>query len=245
MKSFVSFLLLLLAGPAWAVPVCDTITSSVTEADPQDISYTPAAGSLTTKIVLVHVGIRTSDATGTADAVTLGGNAMTSYGSANSASAAWSYLFYLAYASDSAATVSVPYSGTITDSTVVAMTCTGVNAASPFRAAAVTANGTDGTVTVGVTSSAVGDLVIDAVNANARSDSVSPDPAVGASQTSLYNVANGGVNSDTAGSSEAGSASTVTMSWTLADSTNRWATVAGSLVPGSISSVKRKPIIFQ
>lgn len=103
---------------------------------------------------------------------------------------------------------------------------TGVNQSQPFRATA-TANGSDQTVTVDV-SSAANDIVIDV----AAIDNA-PTTTIGSGQTQHYDTASGS-NITGSGSREAGSG-TVTMSWTL-DATQSWVTIGASLQPGALGS---------
>lgn len=249
MKYFVSLLLTLFFPEIlWAVVACGTITSSSTEADPQNISYTPGAGA--NRVVLFHVATRAADGAGITATATFDGNAMTSYGSrthdAGTGSELLTQAFWIAVPVDGTVTVSADFVGTILQSTIIAITCTGTNPTNPWRGVATTAESVDENddcVSIDVPS-AVGDLVIDFINAGTLN--VSEAPLAGAGQTELYNLANAVDSMDTAGSTEAGAAGNVTMSWCEQTAGGEdWATVGGSLVPTSTGPRPRRPIQFQ
>lgn len=241
MKYFVSLIFALLF-PAFlwaaAVPICGADTSSVTEADPQTLSITPDAGS--NRIQIVHVSMRFEGGSVTSVTSDAGGT-WGNFGTASNTTPnpdVISGVYYSTDFVDGAQILSVDLSGAATHSTVVSKTCTGVNTTTPWRSSAAT--NTASATSVSVTEdSAVGDLVLDFVSVASLD---AGEPTLGADQTSLYSLSNGGQNMDTMGSSEPGAA-TNTMSWSAATS-EQWATVAGSLQPSG-ATIKRKPIMFQ
>lgn len=228
-------LLVLWAAPVWAweSPPCDTISSSTTEADPQTISYTVGTTSLLNRVVIVQTTWREEG--GTLNGVTFDGNAMTQIGSTalnttpvpDLGSAQW----IVTGVSSGTFTVSVDWSAVFgAQSTVVAMTCYGVDQVTPVRAGSpITATASSATSVSASVSSAIGDMVIDSVTVAAVD---AGEPTIGAGQTSLVAcVANGTTNLDSCASYENGGAS-VTMSWSAATSEN-WALHAFSLQPAA------------
>ncbi len=227
---------------AWAAITCDTVQSSVTEADPQDVSYTVGTTSTSNRVVIVQTGSRGE--TGDVVGVTFDGVAMTQIGTTalhtTSNPDIGSALWIKTGVSSGTYPVSVDWTGTILSSTVVVYTCYGVDQTTPVRAGSPnTATASATSVSVAI-SSAVGDLVIDGVNVGSLGAGAAP--AMGASQTEIYAgcIANSGDNQDTCGSTEPGAAS-VTMSWSAGTSEN-WATVGASLVAAAAGRGNRRVI---
>ncbi len=226
-------LFILVSAPAyaWETPPCDTVSSNTTEADPQTISYTVGTTTTVNRAVIVQTSWREEG--GTITGVTFDGNAMTQIGTSalnttptpDVGAAQW----VITGVSSGTYTVSVDWSGVFgSQSTVIAITCYGVDQTTPVRVGSATTGtaSTDTSVSVNV-SSATGDMVIDLVTVSAVD---AGEPTIGASQNSLVAcVANGTTNLDSCSSSEAGAATT-TMSWSAATSEN-WALHAFSLQP--------------
>lgn len=230
MIRLVLFLVLLVfpAQSGWAQIACGTATTSVTEADPQTLVFTPDAGS--DRIVIVAVSLR--DSVNPTNAVSTvsstGGGTWTIYAQEDNGGTppARSAIIYSTDFTDGSQTLSVDYSlSSPSQGTIGAFTCTGVNTASPWRAARTTASGsaTSGSMNV---SSAVDDLVVDVLS---LSGTTGDSLTIGASQTQKVNLSNGGVNLFTGASTEAGGA-TVAMSWSWVNS-RPWVSVGGSLQP--------------
>lgn len=231
-----ALLLLLLPVSARAAIVCGNEASVGTQppaANPQTLSWTPDAGS--NRVAIVAVGYADIDADNTTATVSSSaGGTWTQYAFVNEESGTTdlvSYLFYSTDFADGAQTLSVTHSTNVTWGMVAAYTCTGVRVSDPFRGAATTGTANTSTIISLSVPSAVGDLVID--NAVGTGLGAGEAPAVGAGQTQMYNVVpSGNDNGDMSGSTEPGAAGNVTMSWTAIGS-ERWSSVAGSLVPAS------------
>lgn len=231
--ALVMFMLWAAPGWAWEATPCDTVSNSTTEADPQTLSYTVGTTTTSNRAVIVETSWRHDG--GTVSGVTFDGVAMTQIGTSainttpnpDVGVAQW----IITGVSSGTYTVSVNWSGVLTQSTIVAYTCYGVDQATPVRTGSANkATATSATsVTVNVVS-AVGDLVIDSVVVSAVDAGT---PTIGTGQTAIGScVANGTTNLDSCTSYEAGAA-TVDMSWTAATS-EHWAINAFSLQPASV-----------
>lgn len=233
-------LTVLLPHPVWAAVVCGTATTSVTEADPQTVTFTPDAGS--NRIVVVVGGVRDStNPTNTINGVSSSaGGTWTQYAlDANGASpVARAYIYYSTDFADGSQTISVDYTiASPTQGTVGVFTCTGVNTSNPWRATRTTNSGTATSGSMSVTSAA-NELVLDVISlSGAAGDTL----AVGASQTEQFNLANGGDNLDTGSSTEAGAGS-VTMSWSWTNS-RPWVSVGGSLQEAIVSNTRVRRVV--
>jgi len=107
----------------------------------------------------------------------------------------------------------------------------GVDQTTPFNAASPQgATNTTGTITVAVTS-ATGELVVDSVFD--PEFSVADTLVPSGSQTTIYNITNGGNNAG--GASDQPGAASVTMSWTGVTGSGDWDTVGVSMVPAASS----------
>lgn len=237
MKYFVSlFLTLLFPEILWAASVCGTATTSVTEADPQVISYTPDAGS---NRVVVGLAALRGDATSFTAAPTFNAVTMTEAGTVVQTGGTditlgmWGTAVTVGTAQD----YSVDFTGTVAQSTTVIYTCTGADTTTIFRGAATTNAFLTTTSSSIDVPSAVNDLVLDAVATSGTGD----EPTEDGSQASTFVTAQG-ANMFFEGSQEAGAAGNVTMSWTFASSGG--AHLGASLLPAAVS-VRRKPITFQ
>ena len=241
LRLILSLLLLsAISSAAWADPTCSvTEASSVTEADPQTVVFTPEAGS--DRVVVVDVGARDNETTtvDVASVTSSAGGTYTRFDAHVGTSGGGDIRVFRYYSTDFAAgsqTLSVDYTGSVLTSTVAVYTCFGVNTASPWRGAATKgANGSaSGTGSIDVPS-AVGDLVLDLIHVRSAGTSVSP--SAGAGQTAIYSIANAGDNDDTGASFEAGAAGNVTMSWTWTDGAgDAYVMLGGSLQPPPAAS---------
>lgn len=236
MRYFVSLLLtLLLPEILWAAIVCGTATTSLTEADPQTVSVTPDAGS--NRVMLGFIVVR-GDGT-TIDGATFNAVSLTSAGNANQTTGADMTLSIRGtpVTTEGAQDFTVDFGGTVLNSTLAMVTCTGVHATF-FRGAATTNLFNGATSSTMDVPSAVNDLVVDFIGTSGSGD----DPAPHASQASLFETSQAADNLWADASTEAGIAGNVTMSWTFTGSTG--AQIGASLVPASVG-LKRKPITFQ
>lgn len=229
-------ILLLWASPAmaWLSPPCDTFSSSATEADPQTLNYTVGTTSTSNRAVIVETSWRHEG--GTVSGVTFNGVAMDQIGTSSINTtptpdvgvAQW----IATNVSSGTYTVSVNWSGVLTQSTVVAYTCYGVDQATPVRESSPNkSTATTNTVVSVNVASAVGDLVIDSVVVSAVD---AGEPTIGAGQTAIGScVPNGTTNLDSCTSYQVGAA-TVAMSWSAA-TLEHWALTAFSLQPATVA----------
>lgn len=243
---FIGWLLLsilLLASPGWAEIVCVNEASVGRQPpldDPHTLAFTPDVGS--NRIVIVAIGYNDADADNTTitSVTSSAGGTWSEYGFVNEeagSSDLVSAIYYSTDFADGAQTISVTRSSPVTWGTIAIYSCTGVRTSNPWRGAN-SENTANSAASVSTTvASAVGDLVVDTLTATALG--AGEAPTVDGSQTQMYNVTSLNDNGDMSGSTEAGVAGNVTMSWTSAGS-DRYALVAGSLVPASDSGGARR-----
>ena len=210
-------------------------------AKPSSLTVSHAVGSGGTNTILV-VGINiesTLEPMATVTAVTYAGQDMTFLAAVNGPSdtKVRSEMWYITAPATGTNDIVITFSDTLR-AVAGGMSFTGVDQTNPFGSPATyaTANGSDDSPTVAV-SSAAGELVVDTVTIR-QNDTANVTLTKGANQTERYNdVSNDPSptsNAVGAGSEEAGAAS-VTMSWSASDSRD-WAIVAASLEPASATS---------
>ena len=240
---FILFLFILLSTPAWSAPTCDSAANSVTEADPQTLSYTVGTTSTSNRVVLAMVAWRGEGTT--VAGVTFDGAAMTQLGTGSIVTATnpdiGAAIYYSIGPSSGTFNISVDWNTTPTQGTVVGLTCYEVNQSTPFRGGTAVTSAVNGVASTSISvNSATGDLVIDLLSSSAVDAGA---PTIGADQNALFaNIVNGTTNHDTDGSSEAGAAS-VTMSWSAATN-ETWAQIGGSLMPPASSRRPHMPLIM-
>ena len=203
----------------------DNVSSALTAASSTTLTFAHTIGIGSNGILLVEVAIKGANPV---TSVTYGGTALTLVGSLNDpANQVRSELWYLKAPTAGTANIVVTLPS-VKMFVAGGTSFFGVDQTTPLGTAA-TANGSGGSPTVTVASSA-GELVIDAPAVHAASSAT-----VGAGQTQLWGQRTGTAGGDVWGgsSSEAGAASVV-MSWTTSGSgAGEWATIAVPLKPAA------------
>ena len=203
----------------------DSRQSGTNSAGASTLSWNHTLGVISNAILLVQTGCGLNtitsiqwDALGTPVGLAVKGK----QASASVQSEIW---FLLSPAVTGTKSIKITYGASVV-CTSGSSSYSGVGQATPFNAASPQgATASTGTITVAVTS-AVGELVVDSV--------VDPEFSVAdtlvpsGSQTTIYNITNGGNNAG--GASDQAGAASVTMSWTGVTGGGDWDTVAVSMI---------------
>lgn len=221
--------------PAWAAIDCaDAGAVELHEASPTDpraVNYATPAGS--NQITFVGVGFRNGSGV-TISGVTMDGNAMT-------ADTTFQYqgtliggnLYYYKNPPSGTVSISVDWSGTVSQTDIIVWTCSGVDLAT-FRSFA-SAKGTSTGPSVTPSTVQTGDVVVDFMS----SDENAADPTVGANQTTIHLGNTASTNG--AASYQAGVDGAV-MTWTLGTS-NHWVSFAYVLQPAT-TTTRPRGVVF-
>lgn len=194
--------------------------------DPQAQNYT--VPSVTNGITIIGIGLRS--AARSATSATIGGQAMTEIGSVLTSANTAGQVFYRLNVSSGVQSISVDFENTPLSYVLTAITCEDVNQAAPFTGP-TTATGSGTTLSV-VCASAVGQLVLDFINASNGGTAFTP----GAGQTMFdQDTADSTLSS---GSSYEDGAASVTMSHSQTSA--EWTSKCISLA--SASAVSRRAV---
>ena len=238
MNKLILSLLCLLVSPmtAWAAIDCADAGAvelhEVSPTDPRAVNYTKPAGD--NQITFVGVGYRNGTGV-TISGATMDGNAMT-------ADTTFQYqgtliggnLYYYKNPPSGSVSMSVDWSGTVSQVDLVVWTCSGVDLTA-FRSFAST-KGTSTAPSVTPSTVQTGDVVVDFMS----SDENAVDPTEGANQTVIHK---GNTASTNGGASYQAGADGAAMTWTLGTSSH-WVSFAYVLQPAPTGGYRGKPVMF-